>query len=236
MKARSFRSSLSMTLIGLTCLVPALPSIAQIPCNLTTLYNTGVDNAHNSLASNGMLDPHYDLIASADPNYPAGGPAIVDQTYATALVWVNSNNAISKWVVPQGHSVNGVPPGSPLNGLYTYKTTFDLTGFNPSTASILGDIAADDGVSAIRLNGVAIPPVGGINYAAYTAFSITSGFGNGINSLEFDVQQIGSGPTGLRVEMCGNATAVPEPSACAMLLIGTSTLGMVCRFRRRRQR
>jgi hypothetical protein len=51
---------------------------------------------------------------------------------------------------------------------------------------------------------------------------INSGFINGVNTLDFIVNNDG-GPTGLRVELSGTSSVAPEPTS--LLLIGA---GFVC--------
>ena len=73
--------------------------------------------------------------------------------------------------------------------------------------SISGRAAADDGVTAIVLNGVVLPH-SAQGFDHFTPFVITSGFVAGINTLDFVVEN-GAGPTcnpsGLRVEMTASS-------------------------------
>ena len=115
-------------------------------------------------------------------------------------------------------------------GVYTYSTTFDLTGLNPGTASLAFVVAADDALTDVRLNGVSQ----GITHNSLSAFSglftINSDFIAGINTIEFLTFNGGSHPTpgGLRVEfseMSANVVSdVPEPSSIALLGFGTILL------------
>jgi hypothetical protein len=161
------------------------------------LFNTGVDGSGAPLAG-GSVDPHYFLIASADPSYP-GPDAIVADPIATGF-WV-ANSATSKWIAPtaaQGYPSGGTPhPGGP----YTFRLRFDLTGCAPNTASISGRWAADNS-GTIHLNGAATGNVAG-GYNPLVPFSITSGFVSRINHLDFVVTNFpspGENPIGLRVE------------------------------------
>jgi len=53
-----------------------------------------------------------------------------------------------KWI-----GVNGVLDDQPV-GTFVFRTTVDLTEFDPATATITASIAADDYVSDILINGV----------------------------------------------------------------------------------
>lgn len=193
------------------------------------LYNTGVDDFGVPLAP-GAVDPHYTLSVSADPGYPFPGPAfVVDPLPGDWL----PNTASSQWINPSGE------PISHFTGVYEYELEFDLTGLDPSTASISGTWALDDGLSGsiILINGA---PVAGTGHAypgwlVLESFSITSGFVPGINTLTFSTTNepsVGLNPTGLHVHsLIGVAAPIPQPAA---LWAGTILLGFLA-FRRNRK-
>jgi uncharacterized protein (TIGR03437 family) len=175
-----------------------------------TLYNTGVQSGFNSsspssgvLLSDGGVDSHYKLIASADPSFAGANAFAASSTFGG---WVpNSSSLLSKWIAPRPDAVNGNSVGN-----YTYRTTFDLTGLNPATAAISGRYSSDNG-GAIRLNGTQVGATVGANgFNAWTPFTISSGFVAGTNNLDFVVNNADCGgcvnATGLRVEFT-SATA-----------------------------
>ena len=118
-------------------------------------------------------------------------------------------------------------------GLYIYRTTFSLAGLNPTTANIVGQWAADNSGTNILINGVAVGATSG-GFGAFSAFSISSGFVAGLNTLDFLVNNL-SGPTALRVEMTGTASpisaAIPEPAS--LFLVGAGMIVVGLRRRRR---
>ena len=127
------------------------------------------------------------------------------------------------------------------SGNYTYTTTFDLTGYVPGTATITGRWAADNAGLNILLNGnsLGLTTTGG--FSAFTSFSIPtgSGFVAGLNTLDFVVNNFdgpGNNPSGLRVELTGNAglvaTPVPPTALLAVFAFGTAGLGRLVRRRR----
>ncbi len=104
------------------------------------------------------------------------------------------------WRIPvmQSGSVSTIA-ASPITPYVYRRLTFDLTGLDPTTASISGTGSADDS-AIIRLNGNAT----GQTFPAFnvlSTFSITSGFIAGVNTLDFVVSNGGAGPnpTGLLV-------------------------------------
>ena len=80
-----------------------------------------------------------------------------------------------------------------------WRTTFDLTGRDPSTFKIAGGWAADNGGTAIRLNGASVTATQP-GYSALSPFVIATGFVAGKNTLDFEVTDTGC-PNGLRVEL-----------------------------------
>lgn len=202
MKQRSwFRTGAGTALLA-TLAIP-LAQGAPIP----KLYNTGVDDEGALLAPN-VVDSHYTLIESADEGFP--GPNVYTLTdawpVAPAGPWV-AKGPNSGWIAPQGNQSSGNAPGN-----YVYRTTFDLTGFDPSKAKIVGKWTSDNTGVDIILNdtylGISQPG----NFGTLNDFSIEFGFVAGINTLDFVVYNAGDAinPTGLRVEMIGTVEVAGE--------------------------
>ena len=175
-----------------------------------TIFNTGVDALKNPLGD-GLVDPHYNLIASDDVAFP-GPNALVVNSAPVPLGWLGSSIS-SKWIAPRAdQSVTG---GNAL-GSYIYRTTFDLTGTNPATASLSGNWATDN-IGVVFLNGVYAGVTNLAGPSVYTAFNINSGFSAGVNTLDFLVVNNGTSanPTGLRVEISGSVN-IPEPATAVL--------------------
>jgi hypothetical protein len=208
--------TMKMNAFGFTVAVWVLSAtVTSAHANPITLYNTGVDGAGTPLPNGTVGDAHYSLVS-----VPGGTTQTVALTSANGFPigpWVGDDYS-STWIAPNG--VYG--PG----GNFDYQTTFSLSGFDPSTASILGQWSEDDGGS-ILLNGVDTGNVAA-GFGLFVPFSITSGFLPGNNTLDFIVFNAG-GPTGLRVEMTGMASpggaAVPEPAS--LLVLGLSLTAVV---------
>jgi hypothetical protein len=182
--------------------VVTVPARADV---ITTLFNTGVD-ANRNLLSGGVVDPHYLLISSPDLAFP-GPNAFVVNNDGKGLVSgpYLGNGPNSKWIAPSADNFDNAV------GNYDYRTTFDLTGFDPATAQITGQWAVDNAGVDILLNGVStqISRPGTLNFFNFSSFSINSGFRSGLNTLDFIVFNQATGfpnPTALRVELSGTAS------------------------------
>jgi hypothetical protein len=194
------------------------------------------------------------VVASASPillstpniiSGPEGlGPAVIVTTQPTPP-WVPGT-----WWAPnvdQTFDPNAYHAGTGnLPGDYLYRLSFDLTGYDPSTASMSG-VWTTDNDGQIILNGVLMGSIGPTAYGTTTPFSFTSGFVSGMNYLDFLVHNefpaagspwagpLGQNPTGLYYQLVGvnglGATAVPEPTT--LVLCGIGALFVANRLRRR---
>ncbi|MFO1318083.1 MAG: hypothetical protein U1F52_00510 [Burkholderiales bacterium] len=195
---------------------------------LTDLFNTGV-GATGSLLAGGVIDPHYTLISSADPARPGPAAYVVNNGFPIGT-WLQ-NGPDSKWIGPRADAGSGVLPGN-----YTYRTTFDLDGFDPGSVAISGLWGSDNNGVDILINGISTGQTTTFeNFrSGLTAFAITTGFHAGVNTIDFLVHNgtNAANPSGLRVELHGSAQPVPEASTWAMVLVGLSGMALV-RVRRR---
>jgi uncharacterized repeat protein (TIGR01451 family) len=166
------------------------------------VFNTGVD-PNAALLPDGAVDPHYALLATS----PGGaGPAFVvlQNGFPVGNPWI-ADGPNSKWIgTPADQS------GSSALGTYDYQTTFNLTGFDPTSAVLTGQWAADDQGTNILLNGTPTATATGFpGYSAYHPISISGPFVSGVNTLDFIVPNTG-GPAGLRVD---NLQVTANPTA-----------------------
>ncbi len=195
--------------LGTTVLLLAAPLAASAGPGP---YNTGLDAAGAVLASN-AVDPHYQITRPAlfGPTYAkhdADGPPL------NAGGWLlDAQGSGSAWLVPSPDFFFGDVPG--VTDLITWRTSFDLSGYDFASGHINGRWAADDSGLQIRLNGVSLAGVAVAQHDLWTAFSISGGFVAGVNVLEFDTYST-LNPTGLRVEFESVFAPVPEPGTWAL--------------------
>jgi hypothetical protein len=183
---------------------------------INSLYSTGL-GVNGGRLGGGTPDPHYVLVSG-----PQGTPGSQALTIDNHPAWAGNDDA-SAFISVANPGTTDIAAGT-----YQFRTTFDLTGFNPATADLTLTMFADDTLQEVRLNGVAVP---GINFSGFTldtgkTFSINSGFISGINTLDFLSVNGGAGPNpgGFRVDLSGSAVPVPEPSALALLVLGGVTM------------
>jgi hypothetical protein len=173
---------------------------------ITDLYNTGVDNARQVLGDS-VADSHYTLAT-----YPAGTvtPGVTTPNKDLAPInWI-ANTQTARWIGPNTASAYG-PVGD-----YSYKTTFTLPSF--SEASIVGQIAVDDRITDILINGVSVGnPVPLSSWTTIQRFSISTGFVVGTNTIEFKLHSIG-GPTGIQIDAI-NGTYKPSSVTAPTVII-----------------
>jgi hypothetical protein len=204
-----------------------LASAAQARAGFT-LFNTGVALDGDPL-SVGAIDPHWSIVAGPGITTPVPAIVVNDQHLGAYF-----QDAHSQWIWVDASGFGG---GS--NTTYTFRLTFDLTGFDLATAKITGDWGVDNN-GQILLNGSipAIPKGDGQailkgspteNFGQFHHFSITGGFVSGLNTLDFVVTNT-DGPGALNVtNLVGTAdaatpSAVPEPASMTIFASGALCL------------
>jgi hypothetical protein len=203
---------LGLTLAGAVAISGRMAQGASINVYSTGVVSPGVPN------SDGSTDLHY-ILTGTPPSTPVGSAFfITDQGGFPFPIWVADDNG-SKWISPQRSYASG--ESDPV-GTFIYHTTFSLAGLIPSTASLVLQLATDNAATDVLLNGIST----GISYSSYTnlssPFTISSGFGAGVNTLDFVVQNFSGNsdnPVGLRVLISGNADLVPEPASAGLALL-----------------
>jgi len=83
------------------CLIATRLSADPIP----GLFNTGV-NTNGALLASGSVDPHYQLVQSADPSFPGPDVRVLNDTGFPIPPWL-ANWPNSKWIAPQASQAVG---------------------------------------------------------------------------------------------------------------------------------
>lgn len=192
----------------LACVMSSAALLGAQADNIT-IHNTGVDST-DALVSIGSATAFWSL--SAQPSgagYAAGSNPF---RYHHPAYAADLGNAA--WVSPAASGIAGA------GGFYTYSLAIDLTGLDPATASITGRFSTDNNGS-IGLNGGTAASLTFAEFGSLHAFSLTSGFHAGINTIDVSVNN-GGDPTAFLV-VFDSATArrwvgVPDTDSTLMLV------------------
>lgn len=188
--------------------------------DIAGLYSTGAG------LTAGDQDMNYALSSSTDT---VGSYGYVASNNSFPIGSWLSNTSTSAWLTPSANQAQSYDPSS--NGTFTWTTTFDLTGYNATTASFSAQFAADNNAQAF-LNGHLIGTANG--FSSWSALSATSNdFVSGVNTLQFvvtNLAQNGGNPTGLQVNiLASNVSAVPEPGEYGLIFTGLGLISLIVR-------
>lgn len=181
------------------------------------LHNTGVDSSDTVVAP-GAVTAFWSLSSE-----PAGASeALSSHPFRFNAGPYYADNAISAWVSPNANGNAGAV------GIYTYDLVFDLTGLDPTTASISGTFGTDnDGSISLNANAPVMTTCFGCFFSP-TPFTFTSGFLPTLNTIHVNMDN-GGDPSAFRVELSGSARViesgqVPEPGTIVLTCAGLAGL------------
>jgi len=203
-----------------------------------TVYATGFTTGYGSeipaTGPTGAADGNFTIVSTPAGSTLAPAYVLPSNQYPVNNYFGGSDSATSEWIAPQD-TYQG--PGGRLSdatGDFEYQTTFDLTGYDPTSAVLNGEWGYDNSEVEILLNGIEIQgPSGTDGYNSFAAYSAGAGdFVSGINTIDFIVNNTG-GPTAFNTFATVTANATPEPSPLVALGVGLLGVGMMMVRKRR---
>lgn len=152
----------------------------MVPYKPIQLHNSGEGLAE------GDEDPYWQVLADPTSDADRSGYALVcepDERY------LPNEPSQSQWISKADWRT------TPPNSQYTFRTEFDLDGYDLSTIRFFGRFLADNGVQEVRVNGKPVKVESWIDNASYQEFdhsqfrfvNVTEGLVAGTNGIEIDV-------------------------------------------------
>jgi hypothetical protein len=144
-----------------------------------------------------------------------------------------ANDPSSAWIAPHADytGLTADPDGD-----YIFRTTFTVSGVDPGSLIVSGLWSTDNQGVEIALNGgdTGVGALGVTDYHTLHAFTISSGFQSGLNTLDIHVHNEpcpdcngGPNPVGARFDVTDIRT--PEPASLLLIGLGLGLLGVIRR-------
>jgi len=170
------------------------------------IYSTGLSAGGVGPLAAGAPDPNW---SASNPNTCCtyNGPATVLSAVNLYPSW-NADDSNSQWI-SWSDTINSGPPG------YSFTQTFDLSGFDSTTAAFTATVWADD-AAYVYLNGVQVAYVNSNSWSNTGSPGVTFSVGPnsalflpGVNTLTVVMTSSDSSYEGIRV-LIDSATAAPK--------------------------
>lgn len=162
------------------------------------VFGTGL-SATGALLNDGDVDPHYTMTVSPDASFPGPDAIVLNNAWPIVAGTWALNGPNSRWIGPMASQAVGNEVGD-----YTYRTTFDLTGYDLSQVTLVGAWTSDNNGLDIVVNEVSTGIANLTGFGSLAPFTIpTELLRAGPNTIDFAMNNAGdaANPTGLRVDL-----------------------------------
>ncbi|KAA5532406.1 hypothetical protein F0919_16580 [Taibaiella lutea] len=129
------------------------------------------------------------------------------------------HNNCGRWISPWLNAANNIIPTPGTTGIFTYRMQFTVDNcvINPTAVLNFNFMAADNSLTAVRVNGNPQTVPAGITHTSSGSMTSTPTVMNGLNTIEVDVNNFGQ-YTALqlcgRIQVSGDELHVPKNLNC----------------------
>jgi hypothetical protein len=229
----SLLSDLALTLGAMAqtlgCLAALILYISISPAAAATItlnFATGQDAYGNIQSSGGSLDANWHSEGGVAPIVP-GSAYVVDQNSADWSAGWFGNSGGSSFIAVNPYDARG-------NGVFSLTYTFDLTGYDLSTAVFSGGKWAIDDAGSLILNGNTLGSLIPGQWGVLSDFTIsTANLVPGINKLKIQMDYADAYLEAACLDGKLTVSSVPLPAALPLFLTGLGLLGRVSHRRKK---
>jgi hypothetical protein len=207
-------------------------SVTSAAHAVTINIATGQDALGVNQTGDGLLDAYWTQSGAYDPLSGSSTYVIGAGGRGSAIGggW-DSNGPNSSWIAPNPHdSDDGYSDGSGNSFTVTYTYTFDLTGYDLTTAAFSGGGWGVDNSATAYLNGTLIDDSGGGGYFSLVPFDLpVADLVAGLNTLTV----LGTGDFATNAIRVEGTLTVDAPEPGTFTLLGAGLLALRAATRRK---